>query len=422
MTAALDLYRAATRLLEPWAPALLRRRAARGKEDLARLDERLGHASVERPAGRLIWLHGVSVGETMSLLPLVARLRAARPDAAVLVTSGTVTAAELLARRLPQGAIHQFAPVDAPAAAARFLGHWRPDLAIFVESELWPNLILDAKAGGARLALISARITERSARGWARFPGAARALLRAFDLVLPQDDDTAARLEKLGRPADGRLNLKYAGDPLPYDPTALAALRHEAGARPLLLAASTHAGEEALVLEAFQALDAEGRGNPMLVIVPRHPDRGREVAELSREAGFNTGRAGEGDEFSASCDVYVADRLGELGLWFRLARGAFLGGSLLPGIGGHNPLEAVQVGTPAVSGRHVDNWASVYRDLEAAGAAALLPSAGDLTGTWEALLDAPPDRAAVERKAAAIRGAREQELDEAMGRLTGLLP
>ena len=161
----LALYAAATGLMAPFAPALLRARARRGKEDPARLGERLGRPTAARPAGPLVWLHGVSVGETQSLLPLVAALRERRPDALVLVTSGTVTAAGLLAQRLPAGAIHQFAPVDAPGAVAGFLDHWRPDLAVFVESEIWPNLVLAARARGVRLALVSARMTEASARG-----------------------------------------------------------------------------------------------------------------------------------------------------------------------------------------------------------------------------------------------------------------
>ncbi len=421
MSIALALYRAATGLLEPLAPTVLRRRARRGKEDGERLHERLGHASAERPAGPLVWLHGVSVGETLSLLPLVERLRASHPEATLLMTSGTLTSAELLARRLPAGVIHQFAPVDAPGAARRFFAHWRPELAVFVESELWPNLILGAKAQGARLALVSARITERTARGWSRLPGAARAILNAFDLVLAQDAETAARLERLGRPPDGRLNLKYAGAPLPFDETRLAALQQEAGARPVLLAASTHAGEEALVLETFQAVDAERAGNPLLVIVPRHPDRGAEVADLARGAGFNTGRSGEGDAFSSQCDVYVADRLGELGLWFRLARGAFIGGSLAPDIGGHNPLEAVQVGAPAISGPHVDNWASVFQDLRDAGLVRMLDSSADLPSAWEILLTTPDQRPRIAAEAAALQASRRAELDAAVARLGSLL-
>lgn len=422
MSLSLSLYRSVTGLLEPLAPTLLNRRAKQGKEDFGRLNERLGRPALPRPPGPLIWLHGVSVGETQSLLPLVEGLRKARRDAIVLVTSGTVTSAELLAKRLPPGVLHQFAPVDAPRAVGHFLDHWRPDVGVLVESELWPNLILTAADRGTRLVLASARITERTARNWSRTPAGARELLGAFQLILPQDEETEARLAGLGRAGDGRLNLKYAGEPLPHQGKALTALKRAAGGRPVLLAASTHPGEDALVLEAYQALDADRRGDPMLVIVPRHRERGPAVAELARGMGFNTGRGGEGDAFSAACDVYVADSLGELGLWFRLAQSAFLGGSLLPGIGGHNPLEAVQVGVPAISGKHVANWESVYRDLEAAGLATLLPAAADLTAAWEVALDNPEPPKAIEKRAAAVQQRRRQELDDAITRIAGFLP
>jgi 3-deoxy-D-manno-octulosonic-acid transferase len=194
MSLVLKAYSVVTGWLEPLAPRLLGARARRGKEDAARLNERLGRPSIPRPSGPLVWLHGVSVGESLSLLPVIARLRAERPETAILVTSGTVTSARILAERLPPDVIHQYAPVDGPLATARFLNHWRPSLGVLVESELWPNLIGAARARGVKLALISARITDKTAQGWGRMPGAAGALLSAFDLILPQDDASAARI------------------------------------------------------------------------------------------------------------------------------------------------------------------------------------------------------------------------------------
>lgn len=422
MTLGLKIYRALTGLAEPLAPLLLDGRAKRGKEDFGRLNERLGKPTVRRPSGPLIWLHGVSVGESVSLLPLVERLRVQRKDVTLLVTSGTVTSAELLARRLPGSVIHQFAPVDAPHAVAGFLDHWRPDVGVLVESELWPNLILGARERGVKMVLASARITEHTAKNWARTPKSAAELLGAFSLVLAQDSDSQGRLESLGRGSEGRLNLKYAGEPLPYDTRALAAAKKAVASRPILLAASTHEGEDELVLDAYQALDTEGRGNPMLVIVPRHRERGAAIAELARSVGFTAGRFGEGDRLSANCDVYVADSLGELGLWFRLAHNAFLGGSLLKGIGGHNPLEAVQVGTPVISGSHVANWSAVYRDLEEAGLAHMLAEPAALTGAWEQALDAEDARETIKRKAAAIQKERAREVEDAVHRIVDLLP
>ena len=382
MSLALALYRAGAALLEPAAPAILCSRAARGKEDRARLGERLGRPSRPRPEGPLAWLHGASVGESLSLLPVIDHLSRRRPGLNLLVTSGTVTSAELMARRLPQHAIHQYSPIDGPGAAARFAEHWRPDLAVFVESELWPNLLFAARDRGARLALISARMSLKSFRGWERIGGAARPLFEAFDLVLPQDDAAALCLTALGARDDGRLNLKYAGDPLPVEPALLERLAAELSGRPMLLAASTHPGEDAMVLCAFGRV-AEGPQAQMLVIVPRHPARGPEIAAEARARGFQTSLRSAGEAL-AGAQVHVADTLGELGAWFRLARGALIAGSLAPGIGGHNPLEPLRLGCPVATGLHVDSWQSVYDELIAEELVQAVGNAEEL-GDWMVL-------------------------------------
>ncbi|MBW3617466.1 MAG: 3-deoxy-D-manno-octulosonic acid transferase [Proteobacteria bacterium] len=403
-TPALVAYRAATRALHPLAAALLGKRARAGKEDPARLAERLGRASVPRPTGPLAWLHGASVGETLSLLPLISRLQAARPGLRILVTSGTTTSAELLARRLPSGVLHQYAPLDTPPMAARFLEHWRPDLAVFVESDLWPNLLLTARQRGTRLALLSARLSDRSLRNWSRTPGLARRLLGAFDLVQAQDERTATALARLGARDDGRLNLKLAGDPLPVDGAALDEARQAAAGRPVLLAASTHPGEDELVL-------ASAPPEALVVIVPRHPARGPALAGLAATAGLRS----RGDRFGDQ-PVHIADTLGELGLWFRLADAALIGGSLLPGVGGHNPLEPARLGLPFASGPHVDNWRSIYDELQSAQAVAFTPDAAALAAFWRS---PPPGQA---ERARAFAQAQSGQLDAAVARLLPLLP
>ena len=264
----LRAYQAAAGLASPLARSLLEARARRGKEDPERLEERLGHASAPRPEGPVVWMHGASVGESVSLLPLVAWLAAERPDIGVVVTSGTRASAEIMARRLPAGAVHQYAPIDTPGAVGRFLAHWRPALGVFAESELWPNLILAARAAGVRLALVSARMTAKSARGWSGRPAAARAMLTSFDLVLPQDAATQARLEGLGARVDGRLNLKRAGATLDCDPAELARLRAMIGTRQVMVAVSTHAPEEAMIAAAAGRIASR----PLAVIAPRHPE------------------------------------------------------------------------------------------------------------------------------------------------------
>jgi 3-deoxy-D-manno-octulosonic-acid transferase len=388
MTLPLALYRAATGLLEPLAPAVLRSRAGQGKEAPARLGERLGRATAARPDAPLIWLHGVSVGESLSLLPLVESFRRHFPKSALLVTSGTVTAAEVLARRLPDGVIHQYAPIDTPRAVARFLDHWRPDAGLLVESELWPNLIGQAKTRGVRLFLLSARMTDASAAGWARAPASARSLLSAFDLVMAQDAATEERLRRLGATLGPRLNLKLVGAPPAVDRRAAAALRKRIGGRRVVLAVSTHAGEEPIVARAFR--EAVSGGPPALLIVAvRHPERGAAVAAELASAGFTVARRSAGEAPGADTTAYVADTLGELGLFLSVADIAVMGGSFLPGIGGHNPMEPAQLGVPVVTGPHHFNAAEVYAEMFARVAAVEAADASALARHLRGLLTYP---------------------------------
>lgn len=413
----LALYAAATGLMAPLAPALLRARARRGKEDPARLSERLGQASQPRPAGPLVWLHGVSVGETQSLLPLIEGLKARRGDLGLLVTSGTVTAAQLLAQRLPRGVIHQFAPVDSPGAVARFLDHWRPDLGLFVESELWPNLILAARARGVRLALLSARMTDGSAKGWARTPGSARAVVGAFELIAPQDAATEARLRGLGATTGPRLNLKLVGAALPADAAELTRLSKAVGVRKAVLAASTHPGEEALIAAA-----AREAGASLAIVAPRHPERGEAVAAELRGLGFCVARRAAGEPMTAKTNAYVADTLGEMGLFLRLAVVVVMGGSFAPGIGGHNPMEAARLGKPLVTGPHAFNAREIYDEMFVEAAALEAADAGALALHLRSLLDNPMIARRVGEAALTYAERQGAALETALARLEPLLP
>jgi 3-deoxy-D-manno-octulosonic-acid transferase len=416
----LALYGAATRLLEPFAPGLLAARARRGKETPERIAERLGRAARARPTGRLVWLHAVSVGESLSLLPLVERL-AARPGLSLLVTSGTVTSAEILARRLPAGVVHQFAPIDAPGAVARFLDHWRPDAGLFVESELWPNLILAARRRGVRLGLVSARITEASAQGWARAPGSARALLSAFDLVLPQDAATAERLERLGARPGRPLNLKRAGAAPPCDAEALEKLRSEIGARPVVLAASTHPGEEPPVAEAFRAAAGKAAPDALLIVAPRHPERGAEVADALAAQDFAVGRRSQGAAPGPALQAYVADTLGEMGLWLRLACVVVMGGSFVDGVGGHNPLEAARLGCAIVTGPQVANAHELYAEMLAQAAAIQACDTDALARHLEGLLANPRIARRVGEAALDYAARQAEALDAALPLIEALV-
>ncbi|WP_298094999.1 3-deoxy-D-manno-octulosonic acid transferase [Brevundimonas sp.] len=423
MSPALIVYRLLTRLLEPLAPRLLDARAKQGKEDPVRVDERLGLTTVARPAGDLVWLHGVSVGETLSLLPVVERIRRQRPDLAILVTSGTLTSAQLLAQRLPAGVIHQFAPVDAPGAVAAFLEHWQPSLAVFVESELWPNLILEARRRGVKLVLASARITERTVEGWRRFPSAVRQILSAFDRILPQDETSAARLHSLGARIDGHVNLKLSGEAPPHDAAAFTRLSAAIGDRPVVVAASTHDGEEIAIVRALDKL-AE---RLCLILVPRHPARSADIATALTRDGYRFARRSQGHEPDRDTDLYLADTLGEMGLFLRLADVVVMGGSFSvalekPPVGGHNPLEPARLGKPAVTGPDMSNWAAVSDALVEAGGLTVVHAPWDLPAVLAPLLaDTDAARAVGERgrRAAAEAGSG---LDRLWETLAPLLP
>ncbi|MEM9725578.1 MAG: 3-deoxy-D-manno-octulosonic acid transferase [Pseudomonadota bacterium] len=388
LTAPLALYLLAAGSIGPLlAPGALRRRAARGKEDPARLRERFGEASLPRPDGPLVWLHAASMGEALSLLPLIDALRAHRPDLGLLVTTGTVTSARTMATRLPPDVPHQYAPIDTGPALRRFLAHWRPCFLGVVESEIWPNMLRATRRHGARLALISARVSAKSAAIWARAPRSIRSLLDGFDAILAQDEEVAARLSALGADA-GRLSiggsLKQAAKPLPADPSELEAMRTRLAGRPIWLAASTHEGEEAAALDAHVTL-AKTRPNLLTVIAPRHPERGAAVAEAAAAAGLRATRRALGQQPNAGDAVHVVDSLGELGLWFRLCPCSFVGGSLVP-VGGHNPLEPARLGSATVVGPHLSSVEREATRLEAAGALIRAADAADLAAALDRLV------------------------------------
>jgi 3-deoxy-D-manno-octulosonic-acid transferase len=418
------LYRLATRAALPLAHFVLARRAARGKEDPARLGERWGKASSPRPDGQLVWLHAASVGESLSLLPIIDRLLLRLPTAQILVTTGTVTSARLLADRLPQPrARHQFAPLDHPGAVARFLDHWHPDLAIWVESELWPNLILETHRRGIPMALLNARMSSASFRGWQRWPSLIMKLLNCFDIVLAQDADHVLRLVALGAAsADTVGDLKAAGSLPPVSEKSLAAHRNLIGNRPVWLAASTHPGEELIVAEAHQRLRAAFPG-VLTLLAPRHPARAPEVEAMLRHRGLRVARHSAGKGLSDDTDIYLIDTMGELGLFYRLASVVLVAGSLgSPGsLGGHNPLEAAQLGCVLLLGPDTVNCAASAAALEAAGAAMRIQDTASLAGALGELLTDPARRSSMGEAASLVAEANRGVIDLALQRLAPLL-
>ncbi len=394
----LAAWRLLAGLAAPLAPLLLRQRAARGKEDRARLNERLGIAGMARPDGKLIWVHGASVGESLSALPLIEKLLA--DGTKVLVTSGTVTSATIMKQRLPKGALHQFVPLDTPRAVARFLDHWRPDAGLFVESDLWPNLIQGAKARGVRLALVNARISARSAHRWRFAQQSMAALLGAFDVVLAQDEDFAARFRALGASeVQVAGSLKADAPPLTANDGALAALRQAIGARPVLLAAQTHPGEDETILPAHDLLRAQFP-NLLTILVPRHIERAQDLAMLCGTRANK--RRSSGEPITADTAIYIADTLGEMGLFYRLAPFCFVGGTLVP-LGGHNPLEPAALHCAVLAGPHTANAASAYDAVLSAQGFGRVHNSGDIAREAMRLLQ---DRdAAAQAGEAAARGA-----------------
>jgi 3-deoxy-D-manno-octulosonic-acid transferase len=357
----------------------------------------------------------------MSILPVLSALQARAPSLTLLVTTGTVTSAELLTARLGrQGTVlHRFVPLDVPAWARHFLDHWRPDAAAFVESELWPNLLDACRRRRIPLMLVNARLSARSHARWARLPGFARQVLGGFALIQAQTEDDAARLRGLGAPAvTAPGDLKFAAPPLPVDAAALAALRERLAGRPVWLAASTHPGEEALIFAAHRALAAAHPGL-LTIVAPRHPERGvRLVAEAGDLAVTRRG-AGEGPPEQG---VWLVDTLGELGLWYRLARVVFVGRSLITPGGGQNPLEPARLGCAIAVGPHTGNFLAPMRSLADSGALQRVADPAALARWVDAMLHDPRARDAM-GAAAAAAASRYADLPERTAEaLLALLP
>lgn len=401
----LPLYAAAATLGAPALRLMLARRLRRGREIADRLPERWGIEAAPRPAGRLVWLHAASVGETMSVLPVLEALAGA--GAQVLMTTGTVTSAALLDQRLPalglDGCVrHRFVPLDVPGWAARFLDHWRPDVAGFVESEVWPNLIAGCRRRAIPMMLVNARLSPRSFSRWRLAPALARALFGAFDRVQAQSEGDSQRLHALGaRAVTAPGNLKFAAPELPADPAELARLQAVLGQRPVWLAVSTHPGEEAIAAAVHAAL-APAHPGLLTLIVPRHPERGAVLAAAL--AGPPLTRRALGQDPPAAAGLWIGDTMAELGLFIRLAGPVFVGKSLA-GQGGQNPLEPARLGRAVAVGPHTGNFADAVAVLRAAGALAQVDDAAALAA-WVGAMLRDPARAAAMGRAGIAAAAR----------------
>ncbi len=388
----LRAYRVVSSAMGPLTPAWLAYRTKRGKENPERLTERRGETEFERPEGPLIWVHGASVGELLAIQPLVEQLR--EKDFNVLITSGTVTSANLARDRFPQDVIHQFIPLDTPRFVAQFLNSWHPDLALFTESDIWPNLIMAASKRRIPMIIVNGRVSERSFRRWRSFHGTAKALLGRFELCLTQSGLDANRFAQLGaKQVEVTGNLKLDVPAPPIDAANLAALKGAIGDRPVIAATSTHPGEEIVMVETHRRLVPAFPGL-LTIIVPRHPDRGREIYNIAERAGQAPALRSQRQLPGSQTQIYIADTMGELGLIYSLAPVVLVGGSLVEH-GGQNPIEPIKLGAAVVHGPHVENFAEIYTALDASRGAAQVDNLNELTNCIGHWLKNPTNRQAV---------------------------
>lgn len=392
------LYNGALYLASPVISRHMNKRLQSGKEDIARYSERLGTPSVARPEGEVIWIHAASVGEAISALSLVDGLLESSLDRHVLVTTGTRTSAEIMRERLPARAFHQYVPIDKKDYVARFLDYWRPDIGLWMESEIWPNLIRETAARGIPSMLVNARITDKSFKNWRRLGGFSKLLFGSFDGCTAQSEIYAERLRALGaRDVEYLGNLKFAADPLPVDERALSILSEATEGRHLWLAASTHPGEDELIIEAHKIL-AQIMSNLLTVIVPRHPERGSDVTEMVSRLGCTAAQRSRGDKITPATDIYLADTIGELGLFYRLVDVVFIGGSLVEK-GGQNPMEAARLDCAILYGPHMENFSEIAEEFRAESGAVEVKTSSDLSKTVETYLSNRTKREIIAEKA-----------------------
>ncbi len=419
------IYRTVMRAAEPLAPSILSWRERRGKEDAARRGERLGQASRPRPDGTVIWVHAASVGETNAVLPLIDEIRNRRPGVRFLLTTGTTTSAAMAATRLHADDVHQYVPLDSPRFVAAFLDHWRPNLAIFTESEIWPNLVIAAADRGIPLALVNARLSPRSYARWMKQRGVSRPLFNRFAIVLAQTEKLSRWFGDLGaRRSVAAGNLKVDSPPPPVDPEAVERLRAALGGRPRLVVACTHGAEEEVVAAAHRRLAATWP-DFCTIIAPRHPERGPQIAAMLRAKGLRSALRSAGELPDATTEIYIADTIGELGTMYRLAPVAFLGKSLGVGpgtTGGQNPIEAIRHGAGVLTGPHGGNFLEIYRMLARHGGAITVTSAETIATETRRLLQNPDALAALNTGARNALDQMSGALAKTVAALLPLLP
>lgn len=374
----IGIYKALMTMAFPLLKATyIKKRQKIGKEHPVRFPERIGKYKHPRPTGKLYWLHGASVGESISMLPLINRLLQDDPELSIMVTTGTLTSAEIMEKRLPARAFHQFIPFDVPRFARNLLKHFKPDAVLWFESELWPALISEIHKAQIPLILVNGRISDKSFHNWQKFHFAAKEIISCFNLCLGQSEQDKTRLKHLGaKRAECFGNLKYAGMPLPTDSDKLADLRTRIQTRPVFFISSTHHNEEEQLATHFQRL-AQTVPNVLIIIAPRHPNRGSEIATMLKRKGISTALRSAGEELTPQTSVYVADTIGEMGLWYAVAHVSFVGGSLI-NHGGQNFMEPARDKNAVIVGPYMHNFTEMMLRAKAAGAVWQVMSSADV--------------------------------------------
>ncbi|MBE6443528.1 MAG: 3-deoxy-D-manno-octulosonic acid transferase [Alphaproteobacteria bacterium] len=383
----IKIYNALITILYPLViKGYINKRKHIGKEDVNRFNERIGRPKKERPEGKLFWLHGASVGESISMLPLINKILETYPDSHVMVTTGTVTSADVMQKRLPERAFHQFIPIDNPIFTTRFVKYWHPDVALWFESEFWPAVLSSIKRKNIPLILINGRISNKTFKRWQQFDFVCKELLGCFTMCLGQSEEDAYRLRVLGAKESVCLgNLKYAGLPLPIDEKAKKDLLKQIGNRKLWLASSTHDDEEIRIAKVHKRLK-EKFPDLLTIIVPRHPNRGAEVAEEINKLDLTTALRSKGEKLTTKTDVYIGDTIGEMGLWYSIAKIVFIGGSLIPH-GGQNFIEPSRVRDAVLVGPHMHNFTDAMNRAKKADAVMQVTDTLELQEMLEQLLD-----------------------------------
>ncbi|MBT05818.1 MAG: 3-deoxy-D-manno-octulosonic acid transferase [Rhodospirillaceae bacterium] len=415
------LYAAATILAWPLVRLIMWQRVKQGKEDGQRIGERFGRISMPRPVGPIIWVHAASVGETISILPLVERLLVNFQLTNVLITTGTRSSAEILEKNLSCKLFHQFIPIDRPGEINSFLEHWNPDVAIWVESELWPNLLTAVQRRGIPTFLVQGRISEKSFRHWRIFGCLVRPLLEGFSRVLVQTPGDADRYRALGAVEPVVTgNLKYSSPPLKIDTIELAKINSRLGGRPCWLAASVHPGEFSLLCDAH-VITRRRFPNLLTIVVPRHPIAGASMERSSLDLGIAVAVRSRGEEITEETEIYIGDSLGELGIFYEICPIAFVGGSLVPH-GGQNPLEAIQLSSVVLVGPHMFNFSQIVSDLASQNALVSVRSAPSLAHKISELLESPHLLAELRAKQKSAISARDNILDDVYARIIETIP